>query len=183
MVRWPWRKDGLGTGTAPAVPAGAGGVGQAPLAVGDARPPTAPGPGGMWQEVFGSGNATGSDGAFVNTGIYNSTVQLPPEALVPPAEVQAPPGLDNLPVRLDTFVGRARELERLDAALSSGGKRSSRRSTGWAGSARAPWPRTGPPPVPMAMPPSGGSPPTAPPPSSRVWPTSPPPCNPPWPGH
>ncbi|GAA3598271.1 tetratricopeptide repeat protein [Streptomyces osmaniensis] len=122
MVRWPWRKDGLGTGTAPAVPAGAGGVGQAPLAVGDARPPTAPGPGGMWQEVFGSGNATGSDGAFVNTGIYNSTVQLPPEALVPPAEVQAPPGLDNLPVRLDTFVGRARELERLDAALSSGGQ-------------------------------------------------------------
>ncbi|MEU4682556.1 tetratricopeptide repeat protein, partial [Streptomyces xinghaiensis] len=56
------------------------------------------------------------------TGDNATAVQLPPEALVSPAEVQAPPGLDNLPVRPDTFVGRAHELERLDAALSSGGQ-------------------------------------------------------------
>ncbi|MGW6521679.1 tetratricopeptide repeat protein, partial [Streptomyces sp. NPDC054962] len=122
MVRWPWRKDGLGAGTAPAVQAGAGGVGQVPPAAGGARPPTAPGPEGTWQEVFGSGNATATDGGIAVSGIYNPTVQLPPEALIPTDEVQAPPGLDNLPVRPDTFVGRARELERLDAALSSGGQ-------------------------------------------------------------
>ncbi len=56
------------------------------------------------------------------TGDHATAVQLPREALVPAAEVQAPPGLDNLPVRPATFVGRARELERLDTALSSGGQ-------------------------------------------------------------
>ncbi|NEC84678.1 tetratricopeptide repeat protein [Streptomyces sp. SID12501] len=56
------------------------------------------------------------------TGDNATAVQLPREALVPAAEVQAPPGLDNLPVRPATFVGRARELERLDTALSSGGQ-------------------------------------------------------------
>ncbi|MDX2515896.1 FxSxx-COOH system tetratricopeptide repeat protein [Streptomyces stelliscabiei] len=56
------------------------------------------------------------------TGDNATAIQLPPEALVPPAEIQAPPGLDNLPIRPDTFVGRARELERLDAALSFGGQ-------------------------------------------------------------
>ncbi|WP_283112136.1 tetratricopeptide repeat protein [Streptomyces halobius] len=56
------------------------------------------------------------------TGDNATAVQLPPEALVPAADLQAPPGLDNLPVRPDTFVGRARELERLDAALSCAGQ-------------------------------------------------------------
>ncbi|MFE7236385.1 FxSxx-COOH system tetratricopeptide repeat protein [Streptomyces sp. NPDC057596] len=66
----------------------------------------------------GGGNFLGT----ALTGDNATAIQLPPEVLVPPAEVQAPPGLDNLPVRPDTFVGRARELERLDATLSSGGQ-------------------------------------------------------------
>ncbi|WP_416984492.1 FxSxx-COOH system tetratricopeptide repeat protein [Streptomyces sp. T028] len=53
------------------------------------------------------------------TGDNATAVHLPPEALVPPAEVQAPPGLDNLPLRPAAFVGRARELEQLDVAFSS----------------------------------------------------------------
>ena len=65
----------------------------------------------------GGGNFLGT----VRTGDNAPAVQLPPEAFVPAAEVEAPPGLDNLPVRPATFVGRARELERLDTALSAGG--------------------------------------------------------------
>ncbi|WP_083872396.1 FxSxx-COOH system tetratricopeptide repeat protein [Nocardia testacea] len=50
-------------------------------------------------------------------------VQLPEEAWQPIAEVDAPPGLDNLPVKPGTrFVGRARELDRLDAVLSVPGQ-------------------------------------------------------------
>ncbi|MEV0100622.1 FxSxx-COOH system tetratricopeptide repeat protein [Nocardia sp. NPDC050789] len=44
-------------------------------------------------------------------------VNLPLEALRPIAEIDAPPGIDNLPVQPTHFVGRERELERLDAAL------------------------------------------------------------------
>ncbi|WP_331462010.1 DUF7779 domain-containing protein [Streptomyces sp. KMM 9044] len=99
MFRWPRRKDRPGTSTAPAAPTG------------------------TWQEVLHSGNATvtGSDRAFVNTGIYTSTVQLPPDALRPPAEVDAPAGLDDLPYRPGLFVGRGNELDRLDAALATPG--------------------------------------------------------------
>ncbi|MDI5967024.1 tetratricopeptide repeat protein, partial [Streptantibioticus silvisoli] len=48
-------------------------------------------------------------------------MKLPAEVFPAPAGVEAPPGLDNLPALPDTFVGRARELEQLDAALSGGG--------------------------------------------------------------
>jgi tetratricopeptide (TPR) repeat protein len=48
-------------------------------------------------------------------------VVLPPEAFRPIAEVEAPPGLVNLPHRTDVFVGRADELLRLDAALVPAG--------------------------------------------------------------
>ncbi|MHC5703512.1 tetratricopeptide repeat protein, partial [Streptomyces tirandamycinicus] len=58
----------------------------------------------------------------VLTGDGATAIQLPPEAFVPPAHVLAPPGLDNLPARPALFVGRARELERLDAALASQGQ-------------------------------------------------------------
>ncbi|WTV72943.1 FxSxx-COOH system tetratricopeptide repeat protein [Streptomyces sp. NBC_00028] len=56
------------------------------------------------------------------TGDNSTAVQLPPEALVPPAAIEAPPGLDNLPALAHVFVGRAWELERLDAALASSGR-------------------------------------------------------------
>ncbi|MFI9771845.1 NB-ARC domain-containing protein [Streptomyces sp. NPDC052415] len=56
------------------------------------------------------------------TGDNTRVVQLPPEALRPPSEVEAPPGLDDLPLRPGTFVGRTRELQRLDAALSVPGQ-------------------------------------------------------------
>jgi hypothetical protein len=61
-------------------------------------------------------------GDFLGTAQTGDNIQLPPEALVPPAEIQAPPGLDNLSARPGLFVGRARELERLDAALASAGR-------------------------------------------------------------
>ncbi|WP_344406665.1 FxSxx-COOH system tetratricopeptide repeat protein [Streptomyces longisporus] len=48
-------------------------------------------------------------------------VYLPPGAVRPPAEVAAPAGLDNLPVRPRMFVGRTTELDRLDAALAAPG--------------------------------------------------------------
>ncbi|MGW5106128.1 tetratricopeptide repeat protein [Nocardia sp. NPDC004123] len=48
-------------------------------------------------------------------------VNLPLEALRPIAEIDAPPGIDNLPVQPIHFVGRERELARLDAALSVSG--------------------------------------------------------------
>ncbi|MFF4542172.1 tetratricopeptide repeat protein [Streptomyces aureus] len=110
MFRWPRRKDRPGTNTTPA-------------GVGGTRPPTPFGPAGTWQEVLHSGNATatGSDRAFVNTGIYTSTVQLPPDALRPPDQVDARPGLDDLRYRPGLFVGRGNELDRLDAALATPG--------------------------------------------------------------
>ncbi|MGW7529983.1 FxSxx-COOH system tetratricopeptide repeat protein [Streptomyces sp. NPDC054783] len=119
MVRWTWRKDnGSGTGAAPAAQAGAGDNSQAPPDADSTRPPMAFGPGGTWQEVFQSGNATATGGGIAVSGIYTSTVQLPPEALRQPADVDAPPGLDDLPHRPGHFVGRGSELDRLDAALA-----------------------------------------------------------------
>jgi tetratricopeptide (TPR) repeat protein len=56
------------------------------------------------------------------TGDNARVVQLPPEAFKAPAEVQAPDGLDDLPTRPGPFVGRARELDRLDAALTTPGQ-------------------------------------------------------------
>ncbi|MFE9611753.1 FxSxx-COOH system tetratricopeptide repeat protein [Streptomyces sp. NPDC006012] len=56
------------------------------------------------------------------TGDNSHVVQLPPGELRPMAEVEAPPGLDDLPVRPGTFVGRTRELDRLDAALAAPGQ-------------------------------------------------------------
>ncbi|MEU3069920.1 tetratricopeptide repeat protein, partial [Streptomyces sp. NPDC006906] len=69
--------------------------------------------------------AIDTGGAFLGTaqtGDNATAIQLPPEALVSPAHIQAPPGLDNLPARPALFVGRARELERLDASLAFQGR-------------------------------------------------------------
>ncbi|MFF4442397.1 FxSxx-COOH system tetratricopeptide repeat protein, partial [Streptomyces sp. NPDC001621] len=121
MVPWPWRKDGLVEDAAATVQARKGSNGEAPPAAGGIRRSPAPSPGGSWQEVFHSGNATATDGGTAVSGIYNATVHLPPEALRPPAEVDAPAGLDDLPYRPGLFVGRGRELDRLDAALAAPG--------------------------------------------------------------
>ncbi|MFD9369176.1 tetratricopeptide repeat protein [Streptomyces sp. NPDC060020] len=71
--------------------------------------------------VIQSGNATASHGGIAVTGIYNPSVNLPPGVMRPPAEVDAPAGLDDLPYRPARFVGRDRELDRLDAALCTPG--------------------------------------------------------------
>ncbi|MFD8566659.1 tetratricopeptide repeat protein [Streptomyces sp. NPDC059639] len=63
----------------------------------------------------------GNNYAPVLTGDHSWAVSLPPEALRPAAEVAAPAGLDALAVRPGLFVGRVRELERLDAALAGPG--------------------------------------------------------------
>ncbi|MER6059264.1 tetratricopeptide repeat protein, partial [Streptomyces albidoflavus] len=86
-----------------------------------------------WQSAFdntgdgntvadGTGNAqaTGA-GAIAVTGVYKPTVQLPSEALRSPADVDAPQGVDYLPYQPSLFVGRTRELDRLDAALTNTG--------------------------------------------------------------
>ncbi|MFF5448770.1 tetratricopeptide repeat protein [Streptomyces sp. NPDC012888] len=92
-------------------------VGRTPAAGTD----TTGGASGYAQQVSGTGNATASNGGIAVTGIYNdhSSVVLPPEALRPAAEVRARPGLDNLPYRPRHFVGRAAELDRLDAAMAT----------------------------------------------------------------
>lgn len=56
------------------------------------------------------------------TGDNATVVAPPPEALRPAAEVDAPPGLDNLRSSPHLFVGRTRELDRLDAALAAPGR-------------------------------------------------------------
>ncbi|MDX3532097.1 AAA family ATPase, partial [Streptomyces sp. ID05-39B] len=115
MVRWPWRKD---TATSPTSTVSDNDV---PPGTDDARQPPAPGPGSTRQEVLHSGNATATGGGIANSGIYTSTVHLPSEALRPPAGVDAPAGLDDLPHRPGHFVGRGHELDRLDAALAAPG--------------------------------------------------------------
>ncbi|MBE1596648.1 tetratricopeptide repeat protein [Streptomyces stelliscabiei] len=64
----------------------------------------------------------GNNYAPVLTGDHSRVVSLPPEALRPPAQVSAPAGLDNLPVRPGLFIGRTAELDRLDGALAAPGK-------------------------------------------------------------
>lgn len=75
------------------------------------------------QQVSGSGNANATHGGIAVSGIYNdhSSVVLPPEAVRPVGEVRARPGMDNLPYRTAHFVGRADELDRLDAAMKKPG--------------------------------------------------------------
>ncbi|MEU5022913.1 tetratricopeptide repeat protein [Streptomyces milbemycinicus] len=82
----------------------------------------------MTQQPFRPGEASGDravavghNQGIVSTGdgavIDNRTVRLPAEAVRGPAEVAAPPGLNNLPApRSGVFVGREEDLARLDAA-------------------------------------------------------------------
>ena len=85
--------------------------------------PAAPGPGGRSVAAVGdiSGIAsTGDDAINVQYRAERMTV-LPAEAFGPWAEPTAPAGLSNLP-RPGLFVGRDRELTRLDAALAGPGE-------------------------------------------------------------
>lgn len=85
------------------------------------EPPTA-GPGTRVEANAERAAAIGGDSyAPVLTGDGARLVYLPPGAVRPPAEVEAPAGLDNLPVRPRLFVGRTTELDRLDAALAAPG--------------------------------------------------------------
>lgn len=91
--------------------------------------------------------STGDGAVIVQQQSEQATV-LPPEALIPPARVDAPPGLENLPELPGLFVGRAADLEALEAALAGGGDAVVQAvHSGWAGSARAPWPPGTPPPT------------------------------------
>ncbi|MFC7547430.1 tetratricopeptide repeat protein [Plantactinospora sp. GCM10030261] len=72
--------------------------------------------------------AIGGDLAgIVSTGSGTTNVQvtaaqamvLPPAALLPPRQIEAPPGLVNLPVRQRFFIGRTALLDRLDAHLAA----------------------------------------------------------------
>ncbi|MFD4358076.1 FxSxx-COOH system tetratricopeptide repeat protein [Nocardia sp. NPDC058518] len=63
--------------------------------------------------------AGGHVGAIQTIGANSVIVNMPQEPLRPPAQVDAPPGIDNLPVVPGRFVGREHELDRLDALLSN----------------------------------------------------------------
>ncbi|WP_280493678.1 hypothetical protein [Nocardia asiatica] len=125
--------------------------------------------------------AVGGNAGVVQTGDNSRIVQLPAEAWQPIAEVDAPPGIDNLPVQPGHgFVGRAAELGKLDTVLAAPGRVVVQAVHGLGGIGKAPWPRTGPPHAPTDTGRSCGSPPTPPPMSSKGWRNSLPPCNPPW---
>ncbi|MDT0479766.1 tetratricopeptide repeat protein [Streptomyces doebereineriae] len=84
--------------------------------------PPATGPGKQVGANAERAAAIGGDNyAPVLTGDHARAVSLPPEALLPPAQVAAPSELDNLAVRPGLFVGRTSELDRLDAALATSG--------------------------------------------------------------
>ncbi|MGY0058917.1 tetratricopeptide repeat protein [Streptomyces sp. LZ34] len=86
----------------------------------------------MTQQPFRPGEASGDravavghNQGIVSTGdgatIDNRTVRLPAEAVRAPAEVAAPPGLNNLPApRSGVFVGREEDMARLDGATGAG---------------------------------------------------------------
>ncbi len=82
-------------------------------------------PGGVHRLVAVAGDnpgiiSTGDSAVNVQVQAQSATV-LPPEALASPAGVDAPPGLANLPITTEMFVGRAGDLARLEQALSAGG--------------------------------------------------------------
>ncbi|MFG2236454.1 tetratricopeptide repeat protein [Streptomyces sp. NPDC048723] len=118
MVRWPGKRDS-GKASGPAAAGhGHSGAQSAPRDVPSAA---APGARGTGHVVIQSGNATATHGGIAVTGIFSPTVHLPPEAMRPPAEVDAPTGLDNLPHRPGHFIGRSRDLDRLNAAPNTAG--------------------------------------------------------------
>ncbi|BAD60730.1 tetratricopeptide repeat protein [Nocardia sp. FDAARGOS_372] len=89
----------------------------------DGRKPSGTVVGGVHAEGARSVAVSG-DARLVQTG-DNATariVELPAEAYRPISEVDAPPGIDNLPIRPANFVGRTTELDKLDTMLASAGQ-------------------------------------------------------------
>ncbi|MEW1739757.1 tetratricopeptide repeat protein, partial [Nocardia beijingensis] len=91
------------------------------------RQPATPAAGGVSAVgVQASGQravAVGGNAGVVQTGDHSRIVQLPTEAWQPIAEIDAPPGIDNLPVQPGHgFVGRDAELGKLDTALAAPGR-------------------------------------------------------------
>ena len=116
-ARWP---AALGVGAAAAAFAGL--WGQSWATAGD----QAGGGGGAGnRSVAVAGDNPGiisaGDGAVIVQQQAQQATVLPAEALIPPARVDAPAGLENLPEAPGLFVGRAGDLERLEAALAGGG--------------------------------------------------------------
>jgi hypothetical protein len=115
-VRWP---AALGVGAAAAPFAGLWGQSRATAA------DQAAGTGSAVNRSVAVGGdnpgviSTGDGAVIVQQQSERATV-LPTEALTPPARIDAPPGLENLPEMPGLFVGRAGDLERLEAALVGG---------------------------------------------------------------
>ena len=65
--------------------------------------------------------ATGESPVIVQHQSLQATV-LPPDAIAPPAQIDAPPGLGNLPEHPGLFVGRATDLARLETAVNASGE-------------------------------------------------------------
>ncbi|QXJ23408.1 tetratricopeptide repeat protein [Actinomadura graeca] len=90
-----------------------------PGSEGTERPPSsAPSPvTGAGERSIGAGRISG----IASTGDNTTNIQavLPPHALRPAAEVEAPAGLANVPGRHHLFVGRRAELDELDAVLEA----------------------------------------------------------------
>ncbi len=66
--------------------------------------------------MYQSAQVTGDSNYVVQAG--GNAIFLTSQVLVPIAQVDAPPGLDNLPLRPGRFVGRNREFERLDSVFT-----------------------------------------------------------------
>jgi tetratricopeptide (TPR) repeat protein len=89
----------------------------------DPQLPGAPGPPARAEAAGERSVAIAGDNyGIALTGDNAQVVALPAEVFRPPAEVDAPRGLTNLPMRPHLFVGRNLELDRLDAALAAPGQ-------------------------------------------------------------
>ncbi len=99
----------------------------------------------------------------------NLQIHLPPEAFRPVRELVAPKGLIRLPPTPHRFVAGPATWTDSTPRWRTRARWWSRPCTGSAESARAPWPRTGPPPTRRTTTRSGGSTPTAWPPSTPAW--------------
>ncbi|WP_329101500.1 tetratricopeptide repeat protein [Micromonospora sp. NBC_01699] len=64
--------------------------------------------------------STGSGATNVQVRATQAVV-MPPGAMLPPSQVEAPPALVNLPIRPGVFVGRGDSLDRLDTHLAAPG--------------------------------------------------------------
>ncbi len=123
MGQYPEDREARGPGATPRASEGSNPGGtpdnQPDSGGGQQQPAPTGSPGGYWQEALHTGDATADAGGIAVSGIFNSNVVLPPDVVRPAAEVDACEGLNDLPYRPASFVGRTHELDRLDVALST----------------------------------------------------------------